>query len=94
MRGRGRARRFQVDLPALHAAADGIRGTLEQVSAQSIGPVGTAAGHARLGSTLDDFGERWRVGVASLAEDGQALADRLSQAEMTNSKGSARRGAR
>ena len=72
---------YAVDLDALHRAAQGVRGTVDQVERQEIDGVGTAAGHDRLGTALSEFATRWQRGVEALVEYGRAVADRLAAAE-------------
>lgn len=72
---------YAVDLEALHRAAQGVRTTVDRVGVEQLDGVGTATGHDRLAAALTEFATRWQRGVEALAEDGRAVADRLSAAE-------------
>jgi hypothetical protein len=72
---------FSVDLAALEQAAEGVNGTLDEVSLQSVSDIphdSSEIGHERLASTLADFCGRWQRGVSNLAKDGREIATRLS----------------
>ena len=71
---------FKVDLGALVNASQGIDGVLYDVSNNKVSEIKigkSSVGHDRLSSSLSDFCDRWDLGVANLAKDGQAVADRL-----------------
>jgi hypothetical protein len=72
---------FSVDLAALGQAAEGVNGTLDEVSLQSVSSIPHSAsgiGHEQLASTLADFCDRWQRGVNNLTKDGREIATRLS----------------
>lgn len=71
---------FSVDVGALQRAADGVTGTLAQVSAESVSSITcdpAAIGYQPLSDTLSDFLSRWQLGVTNLATDGQQIVTRL-----------------
>jgi hypothetical protein len=72
---------FSVDLAALKQAAQGVNGTLDELSQQSVSNIphdSAAIGHERLASTVTDFCDRWQRGVNNLATDGREIAARLT----------------
>ncbi|MBB5159725.1 hypothetical protein [Saccharopolyspora phatthalungensis] len=73
---------FRVDLTALKDAADGVSGTLEQVSRRKVSDIDcdkAAMGHGRLADTVEDFRNRWSLGVENLAKDAQEISGRLTE---------------
>lgn len=70
---------FEVDLYALHQAADGIARSTEAVATRPLDTVGAGAavGHERLAAAVADFLTRWQGGVEELCADGREIADRL-----------------
>lgn len=73
---------FSVDLEALGLAASGISQVLAELRGQQVKDIdcgSDAFGHDRLAGTTRDFCDRWQRGVKNLAEDGQEIADRLTQ---------------
>jgi len=74
---------FYVDLAALQAAAEGVTDTLNAMATKKVSDIDgpkSAFGHDRLGGTVDDFCERWQIGVEHLAKDGQGIAEYLTRA--------------
>jgi hypothetical protein len=72
---------FRVDLGALRQAADGVNGTLDQVSQRKVTDIpcaGPAMGNDRLASAVSDFCDHWQRGVDNLAMDGREIANRLT----------------
>jgi hypothetical protein len=72
---------FSVDLAALEQAAEGVNGTLDQLTQQSVSDIPydpSAIGHERLAGTVTDFCDRWQRGVSNLATDGREIAKRLT----------------
>lgn len=85
---------FSVDLAALASAANGINGLLAELDAHQVDDIDcdqSAFGHERLAGTTKDFCDRWQKGVKNLAEDGQEIAERLT--ETANAYGQLERGA-
>jgi len=76
---------FSADLAALRTAASGITGVLDDLGRglDDVDCRPAAFGHDRLASTVGELCDRWRLGVAHLAEDGAELADGLSQTAVT-----------
>ncbi|MBB5152542.1 hypothetical protein [Saccharopolyspora phatthalungensis] len=73
---------FRVDLAALKDAADGVSGTLEQVSRRRVSDIDcdkAAMGHSRLADTVEDFCSRWSLGVDNLAKDAKEISGRLTE---------------
>jgi hypothetical protein len=78
---------FRVDLEALQQAADGVNGTLDQLSEHKVSDIDRSAfGHDHLGDTVADFGDRWQRGVENLAKDGREIAGRLTDSVRTYRK--------
>lgn len=72
---------FHVDLEALHDAADGVSGTLDQVRTRKVSDIAcdkAAVGHDRLADAISGFCDRWSRGVDNLATDAQEIAGRLT----------------
>ncbi len=73
---------FSVDLSALERASAGVNGTLDQVDQLAVSAIShspAAFGHPGLASTVAGFLDRWQRGVQNLAQDGHAIAARLTQ---------------
>lgn len=73
---------FSVDLAALADAADGINSLLAELDAHQVNDIDCdhdAFGHDKLAGTTKDFCDRWQKGVKNLAEDGQGIAERLTE---------------
>ncbi|MFK4103762.1 hypothetical protein ACI2L1_27505 [Streptomyces sp. NPDC019531] len=71
---------FSVDLDALRKAANGISTTLDAMATKKVSDIDApkdAFGHDELASAVDDFCDRWNIGVQHLASDGGQVADRL-----------------
>lgn len=71
---------FSVDVNALTAAGQGIRdlmGKLDQKKVEDIDCDSGAVGHGDLAGRLEDFCDRWQLGVENLLEDGAQIAQRL-----------------
>lgn len=72
---------FEVDLPALQQAAEGVTDVLGQLAEKKvsdIAPGASAFGHHGLGSTVSDFCGRWERGVENLAKDAREISARLT----------------
>lgn len=72
---------YRVDLDALEKAANGVNGTLDEISVQNVSDIphdSSMIGHEKLASTLSDFLDRWQRGVDNLSKDGQEIATRLT----------------
>jgi hypothetical protein len=73
---------FYVDLEALEKAASGINTTLDAMATKKVSDVDSpreSFGHDELASAVEDFCDRWNIGVENLATDGSEVADRLNQ---------------
>jgi hypothetical protein len=73
---------FRVDLSALEQASTGVNGTLDQVDQLAVSAIShspAAFGLPGLASTVVGFLDRWQRGVQNLAQDGHAIAARLTQ---------------
>ncbi|NEB05007.1 hypothetical protein [Streptomyces sp. SID13726] len=71
---------FSVDLEALRKAATGISTTLDAMATKKVSDIDApkdAFGHDELAGAVDDFCDRWNIGVTHLATDGSEVADRL-----------------
>ncbi|OLF05098.1 hypothetical protein BLA60_37600 [Actinophytocola xinjiangensis] len=71
---------FTVDVEALTAAGQGITdlmGKLDQKKVQDIDCDSGAVGHDRLAGSLENFCDRWQIGVENLLSDGAQIAQRL-----------------
>jgi hypothetical protein len=72
---------FKVDLTALVKAAEGVNGTIADVSTDQVsGIVGAqdSYGNDSLGGTVSDFCSRWQIGVQNLCTDASQVASRLA----------------
>ncbi|WP_425830154.1 hypothetical protein [Streptomyces fractus] len=72
---------FSVDLDALRGAASGITTTLDAMATKKVSDIDAPAdafGHDELAAAVDDFCDRWNIGVTHLANDGAEVADRLN----------------
>jgi hypothetical protein len=81
MRGWAVSDGFRIDLGALESAAAGVDETLADLKAARVDSLdGNAAdyGHNRLAKTVEDFCDRWEIGVEHLATDGQEIVQRLN----------------
>ena len=73
---------FRVDLGALEDAAAGINSVLAQLQANKVSSIDGRKddyGHDRLGETVEDFCDRWELGVENLAKDAQVVSQRLNK---------------
>lgn len=71
---------FSVDVEALTAAGQGIKdlmGKLDQKKVEDIDCDSDAVGHGGLADKLENFCDRWQIGVENLLEDGAQIAQRL-----------------
>lgn len=71
---------FVVDPNALADAADGVTAACDQVTNCAIddwAPNSEHTGCGHLKDAIDDFCERWNIGVGNLLKDGQAFAQAL-----------------
>lgn len=71
---------FVVDPGALKGAADGVDDACAQVGDCGIDkwpPNSEHTGCGHLKSAVDDFCDRWKIGVGNLLGDGQAFAQAL-----------------
>jgi hypothetical protein len=72
---------FRVDLGALERAAEGVHQTLADLQAARVDSLdGNVAdyGHNQLAETVENFCDRWQIGVEHLASDGREIAQRLN----------------
>jgi len=72
---------FRVDLGTLERAAEGVNETLSGLQTARVDALdGNAAdyGHDHLAETVEDFCDRWEIGVEHLASDGREIAQRLN----------------
>ena len=77
---------FRVDLGALERATEGVNETLAGLQAARVDALdGKAAdyGHDQLAETVEDFCDRWQIGVEHLASDGREVAQRLNDSLMS-----------
>ena len=77
---------FRVDLGALERATEGVNVTLAGLQAARVDALdGKAAdyGHDQLAETVEDFCDRWQIGVEHLASDGREVAQRLNDSLMS-----------
>lgn len=71
---------FVVDPNALVDAADGVTAACDQVTSCAIDDWAPNSGHTGCGplkDAIDDFCERWNIGVGNLLKDGQAFGQAL-----------------
>jgi hypothetical protein len=72
---------FKVDLTALLKAAEGVNGTIADISSDKVSGIAGAQscyGNDTLGGTVSDFCSRWQIGVQNLASDANQIASRLA----------------
>jgi hypothetical protein len=72
---------FKVDLTALVKAAEGVNGTVADISSDKVSGIPgsqSSYGNDALGSTVADFCSRWQIGVQNLANDANQVASRLA----------------
>ncbi|NUQ97741.1 MAG: hypothetical protein HOY79_14695 [Streptomyces sp.] len=72
---------FSVDLDALREAASGISSTLDAMATKKVSDIDAPKddfGHDELASAVNDFCDRWNIGVSHLASDGAEVSDRLN----------------
>jgi uncharacterized protein YukE len=77
---------FRVDIEALASAAIGVGDAVTAAGEQRVEDLDVdeaAFGHGALGSTSQDFCDRWQRGVDNLLKDGQELARRLGESATT-----------
>lgn len=80
---------FVVDPGALLYAADGVTAACDQVTDCAVddwAPNGEHTGCGHLKDAVDDFCERWNIGVGSLLKDGQAFGQALRDTASDYSK--------
>lgn len=71
---------FAVDIDALTGAGQGIKdlmAKLDQKKVEDIDCDSGAVGHGDLAEKLENFCDRWQLGVDNLLEDGAQIAQRL-----------------
>jgi hypothetical protein len=71
---------YYVDLDALWKAADGVTETINAMATKKVSDIDAAKdafGHDGLAGTVQDFCDRWEIGVEHLTKDGREIADRL-----------------
>ncbi len=72
---------YRVDVTGLQQAAFGVSETIDQVDELDLSKIdsdGMWIGHERLAKTLNDFYDRWQLGVEHLVKDGREIAGLLS----------------
>ena len=72
---------FAVDLGALKSAAEGVTDTLDKMATKKVSDIDApkeAFGHDGLGEAVEDFCDRWEIGVEHLMKDASEVVDRLN----------------
>lgn len=80
---------FKVDLTALVKAAEGVNGTIADVSSDQVSGIGGAQGsygNDALAGTVSDFCSRWQMGVQNLCTDASQVASRLALSAVAYAK--------
>jgi hypothetical protein len=73
---------FRVNLDELRHAATGVTETLNAMATKKVSDIDAPAaafGHDDLASAVEEFCDRWNIGVEHLAKDGAEVADRLNR---------------
>lgn len=72
---------FKVDITALVKAAEGVNGTIADISSDKVSGIcgdQSSYGNGNLAGTCSDFCSRWQIGVQSLVTDVSQVATRLA----------------
>jgi hypothetical protein len=72
---------YYVDLGALRKAADGVTETINAMATKKVSDIDApkaAFGHDGLAHVVQDFCDRWEIGVEHLTKDGDEIAARLN----------------
>jgi hypothetical protein len=76
---------FEVDLPALVRAAQGMTEAVQLVRSKDVHdlvPTTTSLGHSAVRDATAEFTDRWERGVNNLVRDVEEIAGRLGQVAM------------
>jgi hypothetical protein len=71
---------YYVDLDVLWKAADGVTETINAMATKKVKDIDApkgAFGHDGLAAAVQDFCDRWEIGVEHLTKDGSEIANRL-----------------